>query len=68
MNVDNDELYEDLNEFLSLRFADIDDFYLKLVGEVYRLQKKYNIRMSPYEYIFIMRNIEDLNFGLPVEL
>lgn len=68
MNVDNDELYEDLNEFLSLRFADIDDFYLKLVGEVYRLQKKYNIRMSPYEYIFIMRNIEDLIFGLPVEL
>lgn len=63
MNYDNDKLYEELDAFMSMAFADEEAFYEELVAEVGRLQKKYKVQFTPYEYIFIMRMRPGLVFG-----
>lgn len=61
-NIDNDELYEDLDKFLEGEFSDLEGFYKELTKCVFALEKKHRIDFGPNEYIFMMRHFNELKF------
>ena len=61
-NVFNDLLYDELENFFDGEFESEEQFYSELTTEIYRLEKKFEIRFEPNEIVFIARSARELRF------
>lgn len=64
-NIMNQDLYDDLSDVcakLSKDYAEnFDLFLIRLQFNISKLQTKYNIRLSVFEYMFIFKCIREHN-------